>query len=495
MGKPSPTFRPKILATPSEQFELVRGKSREISGGYAIGPGVGGVAAICPTTQIPGFVAYTVEAPVSITGDYSLLVYASASGNSSGLETHTIDHGGALALTAFQFSNTSIVGFLDGNTTGSISGVFTQPTVAIAVRRGNTAWLYVGNQSSSSVTGTRAGEPTGLVIGRDRVSNDPAGGVKTYLYALFDYGLSATEIASLIKNPWRVIEPEQSYVPFASGGGAAALAGGATFGATATGALSTAIPILGAAVSGATASGSLSTAISLAGATATISATATGALSATIRLAGDALAGALAAGGLATGIPLAGGGSVGGAGTGDLSTGSGLAGAGAAGAAGTGILTTQITLSGAAVAQAIASGALTTTPTGLAGDGTSSSSGSGALSTGIPLAGAAAVSVVGAGGLVTAIPLAGAATVAVSATGDLVVSLGLAGAALISAIGSGALLTSITLNGAAVTGAVGAGALSGAALHASPWRTVTSLARVRSVRATARVRRCIAGVR
>lgn len=309
--------------------------------------------------------------------------------------------------------------------------------------------------------------------------------------ALFD-----RHAAELTRLPWKLFEPitEPAFYSL-GGGGSAALDGVATSGASATGSLSTAIPILGAAVSGATASGSLSTAISLAGATATISGTAAGDLSATIRLAGDAVSGAIAAGGLATGIPLVGDGTGGAAGAGDLSTGSGLAGAGAAGAAGTGVLTTQITLSGAAIAQAIASGALTTTPAGLAGDGTSSASGSGALSTGIPLAGAAAVSVVGTGGLVTAIPLAGAATVAVSATGDLVVSLGLAGAALISAIGSGALLASITLNGAAVTGAVGAGALSGAALHASPWRTVTSLARVRSARATARVRRCIAGVR
>lgn len=269
--------------------------------------------------------------------------------------------------------------------------------------------------------------------------------------------------------PWQLFAPIQEprliSLPI-GGGGAAALAGAAATGASATGSLSTAIPILGAAVSGATANGSLSTAISLAGATATISATATGDLSATIRLAGDAVAAALAAGGLSTGIPLAGGGSVGGAGTGDLSTGSGLAGAGAAGAAGTGVLTTQITLSGAAIAQAIASGALTTTPSGLAGDGTSSSSGSGALSTAIPLAGAAAVSVVGTGGLVTAIPLAGASTVAVSATGDLVVSLGLAGAALVSAIGSGALLTSITFSGAGLASALASGALTTVAVLA-----------------------------
>lgn len=238
----------------------------------------------------------------------------------------------------------------------------------------------------------------------------------------------------------------------------AALTGAATGGASATGALSTAIRLVGAAIAGASAAGSLSAPINLVGASATISAAGAGALTTTIRLDGAAVAAAIASGTLNT---------------------SGLAGAAVAGAAGASVLTTQITLSGAAIAAALASGALTATAANLAGGAVAGVSGAGVLSTGIPLAGAATASVVGAGGLVTAIQLAGAASAAISAGGNLVVSVRFSGAALTAAVGSGALLTSVSLSGAAVAGAVAAGLLSDVALRASPRRTATAAARVR----------------
>ncbi len=240
------------------------------------------------------------------------------------------------------------------------------------------------------------------------------------LAAVHDRAWTQGQVEALSRNPRLVFAPTRRVVHFVAAGGAAALAGAGTAGATGTGALTTAIPIVGAAVVSAAGVGALSTAISLVGASATVSASGSGNLTTTIRLDGAALASV----------------------------------------AGAGALTAQITLSGAALASVVGTGALTTAPAGLAGDATGGATGTGTLTTGIALAGSASVSAIGAGGLVTGIPLSGGATAAVTGSGDLAITLsGLSGAALASVVGGGALLTSITLSGAALASALGSGVL------------------------------------
>lgn len=423
----------------------------------------------------------------------------SAGGGSVGrlLDTGTSQGVGYLLARYTADSNALVGGSADYEILTSPALVFGRFQTVAFTQNGTLRQVWVDGVLVSSISGYGGLASSAAVapaIGnRSDGWNDRAfDGVIASAYIL-ERGASPAEMQDLSRNYWQAFAPERVPVFYSLGGAAAALEGAGAASAAGAGALSTAILLVGAAVAGATGAASLSTGINLAGASATVSATGTGALTATIRLAGDAVVAALAAGGLVTGIPLAGAGSGGATGTGALTAGSGLAGAGQAAAQGVGAITTSITLSGAALAAALGTGSLTTSPAGLAGGAVAGGQGAGTLTTAIRLAGAAAASVVGAGGLVTAIPLAGAATAAVSATGDLVVSFSLSGAALVSAISGGALLTSISLSGAAVARAVGTGMLTGAAIHASSWRTRDAGARVRSLRASARVRRALAG--
>jgi len=244
--------------------------------------------------------------------------------------------------------------------------------------------------------------------------------------------------------------------------GGAALAGNAAAVAAATGALTTGIQIAGASIVTTTATGSLTTGIPLAGNAAAVS-LAGGVLTAQIRLTGAALSKALAAGALSTGIRLAGDAAAAATATGTLAAPIALAGDAIDQASASGALTTQIRLSGAALAQVLATGDLTAGAGGaqLAGDAAVSASGSGTLTTAIKLAGAASAIAIATGGLVTGIPLIGASASVSSATGDLTISITLSGAALAQAAASGSLSAQILLDGAALASALATGTLGG----------------------------------
>jgi len=440
----------------------------------------------------------SLDASTQVTAVVHALARSSGGGSVGRLLDTGTSQGVGYLLSRYTAADNALVGgSADFEIPTSPALVFGRFQTILFTQAGTLRQIWVDGTLVSSISGYGGLASSAAVLpaigNRSDGWNDRAfDGVIASAYVL-PRGASPAEAKERSRNYWMALADERVPVFYSLGGGSAALVGDGAAGAVGAGALSTSIRLVGAAVAGAAGAGSLSTAINLAGASATVSATGTGALTATIRLSGAAVAAALAAGGLTTGIPLAGAGTGGAAGTGALTAGSGLAGAGQVATAGAGAITTSITLSGAALAAALGSGSLTTTPAGLAGGAVAGGQGAGSLTTGIPLAGAAAASVVGAGGLVTAIPLAGAATAAVSATGDLVVSFGLSGAALVSAIGGGALLTSISLSGAAVARAVGSGMLTGAAIHASSWRTRDASARVRSLRASARVRRALAG--
>lgn len=311
-------------------------------------------------------------------------------------------------------------------------------------------------------------------------------------------------IDELMQNPAAVFEKEAAWLWAVPAGGAAAeLAGDAAAAASATGDLSTGIPLAGAALAIATAAGDISTAIALAG-TGAAQASATGALTAQIRLDADALAVATAAAALSTGIPLAGdaiaaaaatgalttgGDELEGAAiaqaiaTGDLSTaillaGDALAQAAAAAGLSTGVqlagaaqasslaqatITAQIRLAGAAAATAAATGDLGGGAAALAGAAQAIATASGALGTGIVLGGSASAQAAGAGALTTGIPLAGAAVSAAVASGVLTVTIALDGAALAQALAGGGLTVAIQLVGAAQAQASASGTLTGGA--------------------------------
>lgn len=215
----------------------------------------------------------------------------------------------------------------------------------------------------------------------------------------------------------------------------AALAGGPAAQATATGALSTQIPVTAAAAVVATATGALSTAIPLAGQTAAVS-VAGGVLTARITLSGAAVAQALGAAGL----------------------------------------TAQITLSGAAIAQALATAGLAT-GAGLAGSAAAQSLATGALITQIPLSGSATAHATAAGGLTTIIRLAGAAASVSTLTGGLSTAITLDAAAIAQALAAGGLTASIRLDATALAQAVADGTLSSAPSILAETRIIKARAR------------------
>lgn len=249
--------------------------------------------------------------------------------------------------------------------------------------------------------------------------------------------LTPDEAMAISLAPNDILLPENGVVFFSGGGAAAALAGAAAGVASASGVLTTQIPLAGAAAVVSTAAGAISTAIPLDGQAAGVS-LAAGVLTTQISLSGAALAQAVAQA--------------------NLSTGSRLTGASAGEAAAAASLTTQISLSGAALAQVLAQANLSA-GSGLTGAAAGQAAASASLLTEIPLAGSAQATTTAAGGLTTIIPLAGAAASVSSASGDLTIEITLVGAALAEALAGGDLTTLIRLDGAALAEASAAGSL------------------------------------
>ncbi|HRO60961.1 MAG TPA: hypothetical protein PK177_17645 [Burkholderiaceae bacterium] len=241
----------------------------------------------------------------------------------------------------------------------------------------------------------------------------------------------------------------------------------------------------------ATATGTLTTGIPLAGAASSIT-LATGTLTAQIRLAGAALSQAVAAAGLSTAIQLAAQAQAGAQATGDLSVGGqiDLAGHAQASALATGSLTTLIRFEAAAVARAIAEATLSDAAGAeLSGDAIASALAAGDLTTAIRLGAAALASAsatgslsteasglsadatvlaIATGGLTTAIPLQGAAVSAVQASGTLDIALELEAQAFVSAMSAGVLSAQIRLDAAAVAGALASAWLGGDEFREGP---------------------------
>lgn len=270
------------------------------------------------------------------------------------------------------------------------------------------------------------------------------GGSSIAAVAYFGQALSDGECARLSEHysaVWsKLLRPDELFVWIPDASAAAALAGGATGLAAASGSLTTQIRVDAAAAVIETASGSLTTAIPLAGSAASVTVS-SGVLTVSIRLSGDALSQALASASLSGGSAA-------------------LAGGANAAASASGQMTTSISLSGSAVAQALATAGLTTSPAGLSGSAASSATVAGALSTTIAMVGQASALAIASGGLSTGIPLTGSAAAVSAATGNLTISTGLSAAAFAQAAVAGTLSTQIRLDAAAVAQALASAGLS-----------------------------------
>jgi hypothetical protein len=244
---------------------------------------------------------------------------------------------------------------------------------------------------------------------------------------------------------------------------AVALAGAATAGATASGALTLTVPIAGAASGGGAASAELAHTVTLTGAAVTAS-TANGAASVQVNLAGAALGGAGADGALSLTVTLEGAAILSALGDAALTVGGGvevaLEGDATAGATAAAEAAISKPLIGAAdvsgqAAAALALGKL------IEASATAGGQASAALAIEVHLAGSALAAVLGDADLSHGIPLAGGATLSGSADGEIVFAVPLAGDALATLVAGGSLAISIGLGGAAVASASAAAVLDG----------------------------------
>jgi hypothetical protein len=229
---PNPTWGIGALVSPHLP-EAVSGAYPTVAGAFTVGAGTQGISAKAPATQIPGGVWVDFN-PVTISGDFSLVVYSTPSSDSGGTSLPTQGWGasGALAGSGLSIGSGTIFSTLDGNSaTLSHSG---GPMVVVAVRRGNIHHLYAQGQTTSAVTGTRTGSITGVTFGRDRNVSNNLRDTQTYYAAVIPRALLVAEINELQANPWQLFAPQTIPVPVSAGGATTHATSGALAAAGAT---------------------------------------------------------------------------------------------------------------------------------------------------------------------------------------------------------------------------------------------------------------------
>lgn len=327
----------------------------------------------------------------------------------------------------------------------------------VASWRGGSSYSFVVNgvpkvlsAVNSTATSIRSAGTSPVMLGTCKYGNDITGSIA--FARAWRRGFTDAEIDSLFQNAYQIFKPVQRRIYFDVGASApagAVLEGAASGAASASGALTTGIPIAGAALSVATASGALSVGIQLSGAAASMS-SASGTLTAQITLSGAALAQAVSSALLSSGIT--------------------MTAAAVAQAAADGTLVTAIQMLGSAQAQAGATGSLTTSTGGLEGTAQASATASASLTTVIRLSGSAIAQAAASGGLTAgaSIDLAGAAVSAAYASGELTVNIALTAQALAQAIAQGSLTAQILMEADAAAQAGAGAALSGGSAFVIP---------------------------
>jgi hypothetical protein len=357
---------------------------------------------------------------IAASQDYTLAAFCIPSSGTTTGTTPTHDFIGA-QTNYLSIASNGFRAKIDNNTTALNAYTKMDPALFMATRRGSTISTYVPSGAVvTAATGTRAQTFTTICAGRYSGNNHTD--TETYLLLVWNRGIGLDEYLALSKNTWQLFppSPRQIWIPSAA---LLDLAGNAIASASASGALSVAVPVSGAAIGVLTASGALSTAMPLSGVAAAV---------------------ASASGNLVLGIA--------------------LSGAAVASASATGQMVLQVSLDGAAIAHASATGALSVVGGyDLAGAAVATVSATGALTTSIPLAGAAVCFASASGDLSSsaAVPLSGSAVAAFAGQGSLTVTVSLSGAAVAQAQAAGGLAVQIPLSGSAVAHLSAMGYLSG----------------------------------
>lgn len=332
-----------------------------------------------------------------------------------------------------------------------------------------------------TVTGTATDNGQPLRIGNRFDSTTYLNGGIQYL-GLWNRALLDSEILELSDNPWQIFKSQSRRV-WVGVAGTAGLQANATGQATATGALTTAIPIAGAALSIASATGSMTTAIPLSGSAASVS-TASGAMTAQIKLSAAALAQAVASAALSSGIILTASAVSQAAAQGTLASAIQMIASAAAQATASASLTAGGGLSANAAAQATASAALTV-QIQIAASALAQATSSASLTTGGGLSASALAQAGASGTLTTQIKLTAAALAQAIASGGLTASINLSANAPATAQASGTLTAQVSLAGNAVAQATATSAFTGG-FYADPRFTVALPARSFTVALPAR---------
>lgn len=291
---------------------------------------------------------------------------------------------------------------------------------------GTSAKAYVDETSSYSPSvGSASIESSEKILFGARTSSSPIYFLQGELAYVLIYNRAITQAEHLaIKaNPRAVLDDDIAAVWISGASSSVALSGNAAATASASGALSVAVPVSGAAIGVLTAFGSLSTAMPLSGVAAAV---------------------AYASGAMVLGIA--------------------LSGAAISSASASGTMVLQVSIDGAAVAHASATGALSVVGGyDLAGSAVATVSATGAMTTSIPLAGDAVCVASASGDLSSssAVPLSGTAVAAFAGQGSLTVTVSLSGSAIAQAQASGGMSIQIPLSGSAVTHLSAMGYLSG----------------------------------
>jgi len=206
-----------IAGNPQKQ-ELISNVLPVLSGAFSIGARPPGIAAIAPSSQVPGYVSWTVPTiNIGASQDYTIVAYAQRS--SDNITTSYTQNFIGSNVNAFLIGTPNFSAFIDNNLSNTIatSGGY---HLYAATRVGNQNTPYIdGIPAASNVTGTRAQAITQILIGRDTTNNNWAN-TETFILGVWGRALSQQELIELSRNPWQIFRPDRRISYFTVGGGA-----------------------------------------------------------------------------------------------------------------------------------------------------------------------------------------------------------------------------------------------------------------------------------
>ena len=200
-----------------------------VSGGFTFSIGSQGICAKAPGTQIAGAVTYPSTINIAVSQNYSFLALVKPSTDSAGTGTAGTQYAIGSQPNKLSIGSTSIVATIDNNNV-TLAHSLTSPTLFMAKRVGNQAYVYTPAGSNVATTGTRAQAITALLTGRDAGGSNLSN-TETYLTLFYTRDISAYEYEELQRNPWQIFAPQTRsiFIPAASGGAYTLTAAQGTF--------------------------------------------------------------------------------------------------------------------------------------------------------------------------------------------------------------------------------------------------------------------------